>query len=88
MLPETARAPVTRRTNWSHIMSLDRLLNSYGHVHRFVVTSDLTGWEVREEEDSAILRRVHREDWHRVERDIQLFEIRAMALKGQGWMET
>ena len=69
-------------------MSLDRLLNSDGHVHRFVVTSDLKGWEVREEKDSTVLRRTHREDWHRVERDILLFQIRATALKGQGWIET
>jgi hypothetical protein len=69
-------------------MSLDRLLNSHGHVHRFVVTRDLTGWEVREEEDSTVLRRTHREDWHRVERDVLLFQIRATSLKGQGWIET
>jgi hypothetical protein len=69
-------------------MSLDRLLNSHGHVHRFVVTGDLNGWEVREEEDSTVLRRTHREDWHRVERDILLFQIRATALKGQGWIEN
>ena len=68
-------------------MSLDRHLINHGHVHRFVVASDIGGWEVREEEDSAVLRRAHREDWHRVERDIQLFEIRALALKREGWSE-
>jgi len=69
-------------------MSLDRHLNSCGHVHRFVVTRDIEGWEVREEKDSAILRRAHRNDWHRVERDMQLFEIRALALKSDGWIEN
>ena len=68
-------------------MSLDRHLISNGHVRRFVVTSDLEGWEVREEEDSAVLRRAHRDDWHRVERDVRLFEIKALALKRDGWIE-
>jgi hypothetical protein len=66
-------------------MSLDRHLINQGHMHRFVVTSGLGGWEVREEEDTAILRRTYRHDWHRVERDIHLFEIRATALKCDGW---
>ena len=69
-------------------MSLDRHLNSHGHVHRFVVTRDLEGWEVREEKDSAVLRRAHREDWHRVERDIRLFELRALELQREGWIES
>ena len=36
-------------------MSLNRLLTNHGHVHRFVVTADSEGWEVREEEDDALL---------------------------------
>ena len=69
-------------------MSLDRHLIGHGHVHRFVVTHNLEGWDVREEEDSAVLLRAHLEDWHRVERDIQLFEIRALGLKREGWIES
>ena len=69
-------------------MSLNRDLTNDGHVHRFVVTQNHKGWEVREEEDSIILRAAHREDWHRVERDIRLFDIRALALKGEGWVEN
>jgi len=69
-------------------MTFDRHLTSHGHLHRFVVTKDLAGWEVREEEDAAVLRRAHREDWHRVERDVQLFEMRSIALKREGWIEN
>jgi hypothetical protein len=69
-------------------MSLDRRLNNQEHVHRFVVTRDVGGWEVREEKDSAVLRRAHRQDWHCVERDINLFEITALALKREGWIEN
>ena len=87
MLLETEKASSATK-DWSHTVSLNRFFNSHGQVHRFIVTSDLTGWEVREEEDSTVLRRTHREDWHRVERDVMLFQIRATSLKGQGWSET
>jgi hypothetical protein len=69
-------------------MSLDRQLNRRGHVHRLIVTNDLEGWEVREEEDASVQRLTHRADWHRVETDMQLFEIRALALKREGWIES
>jgi hypothetical protein len=69
-------------------MSLDRCLINRERVHRFVVKRDAGGWEVSEEEDSAVLRRVHRKDWHRVERDVRLFEISALALKREGWIEN
>ena len=69
-------------------MSLNLALVHEGHVHRFVVAHDPVGWEVREEEDSTVLKRVHRQDWHRVERDARLFEITAFALKHEGWKEA
>jgi hypothetical protein len=69
-------------------MSLNHCLVNQEHVHRFVVTADVGGWEVREEEDSTVVRRMHREDWHRVERDVQLFEIRAITLKREGWIDN
>ena len=68
-------------------MSLSRHLINDTHVHRFAVTSDVRGWEVYEEEDSMVLRHVHRDDWHRVERDIRLFELTALTLKRHGWVE-
>jgi hypothetical protein len=69
-------------------MSLNRDLTNHGHIHRFVVTQSLRGWDVREEEDSTVLRHTLREDWHRVERDVQLFDLRALALKRSGWTEN
>ena len=53
------------------------------HARRLVVTADTVGWEVREEEDSVVVSRVHRSDWHRVERDILMFDMRARKLDGQ-----
>jgi hypothetical protein len=69
-------------------MSIDRHLTRHGHLHRFVVTNNDTGWDVCEQEDAGVLRRTHRGDWHRVERDVQLFELTAMALKRDGWVEN
>ena len=68
-------------------MSLDRYLVNHEHVHRLVVTPELAGWEVREEEDATVLSIVHRDDWHRVERDLYRFELRSQALKLAGWSE-
>jgi hypothetical protein len=68
-------------------MRLSRHLSNETHVHDFMVTQDADGWDVREEEDSCILRQAHHDDWHRVERDTWLFDLRALALKENGWIE-
>jgi hypothetical protein len=68
-------------------MTLYRELTNDGHIHRFIVTSTPVGWEVLEETDSDVLHRVHRGDWHRVERDVLLFEVKALSLKRTGWTE-
>ena len=69
-------------------MTLNRHLIHDSHVHRFaVVASSQRGWDVIEEEDSTVLRQIHWEDWHRVERDILRFEIAVFALKRAGWIE-
>ena len=33
-----------------------------------------TGWDVREERDDTVVKRVNYSDWHRVERAILVFE--------------
>jgi hypothetical protein len=43
---------------------------------------------VRVEADAAILKQVHRDDWHRVERDCLLFDVAALELKRDGWTEV
>jgi len=69
-------------------MTLERELVYEAHIHRFVVRTDATGWNVREEEDATVIRQSHRDDWHRVERAVQRFEHTAMALKEDGWVES
>lgn len=53
---------------------LTREIVSAGHVTRITVTRSSQGWDVREELDTRVVRNVHLEDWHRVERAIQKFE--------------
>ena len=61
-------------------MGFTRELTNDNHVHRLVIIADAHGWDVREEEDSAVVRLVHRTDWHRVERDVWLFDVKALRL--------
>lgn len=68
-------------------MSLNHRLINQGHVHQFVVTRSVDGWEVREEEDAAVLKQVLRVDWHRVETDALLFRVTERVLKGEGWVD-
>ncbi len=41
---------------------------------RLTVTRTHDGWEMRQEQDNAVIRVTHLNDWHRVERRIQMFE--------------
>lgn len=68
-------------------MSLNRHPAKVEHDRRLVITADLDGWEVREEEGSMVISRVHRSDWHRVETDVHLFDMKARELRGEGWVE-
>jgi hypothetical protein len=45
------------------------------------------GWEVRDEHDREIVRRVTYDDWHRVERARIAFAAEGARLKESGWIE-
>lgn len=47
-----------------------------------------SGWEIREEEDSRLVRQVHYTDWHRVERARMAFARQAADLTDDGWTEA
>ena len=68
-------------------MTLIRHLTHESHAHDFVVTKGTYGWDVREMEDLHVVRHVHHNDWHRVELDTLLFELRATDMKDVGWVE-
>jgi hypothetical protein len=58
-------------------------------VRRFTITDNTpSGWEVCEEHDNMVIRRVRYDDWHRVERAKMAFARIAIALKEAGWEEN
>ena len=66
-----------------------RLFQKAAHTRKFTIsTGGLSGWEVREEEDSHVIRRVSYRDWHRVERARRAFALEALALERSGWNEA
>jgi hypothetical protein len=55
-------------------------------VRRFTISeSGGDGWEVREEQDSEVVRRVQYRDWHRVERAILRSDEQVSDLEDRGW---
>jgi hypothetical protein len=63
-------------------------LATEGHSRQLTIERSLTsGWVAREQEDAAIHTSVIR-DWRRVEAAIALFELKASALRNEGWLET
>jgi hypothetical protein len=65
-----------------------RTLRNAAHVRKFTITTGGTGWEVREEQDSRLIRRICYDDWHRVERAKKTFAEEALALQRSGWTEA
>ena len=60
-------------------------LTQAGHILRFSITEGDRGWEVREEQDSRVVRRVRYTDWHRVERALLSISARVTELEEGGW---
>jgi N-methylhydantoinase B/oxoprolinase/acetone carboxylase alpha subunit len=64
----------------------ERHLSCDGHTRRFLIESKgSAGWEVREEQDSAVVRAKIYDDWHRVERARSVFQVEIVTLTEQGW---
>jgi hypothetical protein len=57
-----------------------------GHTRRFSISEiGPAGWEVREEQDNRVVKRVRYTDWHRVERAITTFTLQIDDLEARGW---
>ena len=64
-------------------------LKQAGHTKRFTISNaGAEGWEVREEQDSHIVKQVFYQDWHRVERAEQIMTLRVSQLEENGWQQT
>jgi len=59
------------------MMTLEQVQD--GCTKRVIVTRGTTGWDVREEHDSHVVRQATYQDWHRVERAMQTFELQGAA---------
>lgn len=64
------------------------ILRKASQIKRFIITTANSGWEVREEEDSRVIRQTHYSDWHRVERARMNFAREALALRDGGWEDS
>ena len=61
-------------------------LRQEGHTRKFTIQERGTeGWEVREEQDDRVLKRVCYTDWHRVERALSIFNLQIDELENRGW---
>ncbi len=60
-------------------MIFDRQLTNRGHTYRLLVTQAIAGWDIKEEQDSVVVHVGHHDDWHRVERALRVFELKALA---------
>jgi hypothetical protein len=64
-------------------------LRQAGHTKRFSISeAGSEGWEVRVEQDSQVVRRVHYTDWHRVERAVLMMSRQVSELEDNGWRES
>jgi hypothetical protein len=61
-------------------------LRQEGHTRKFTIQErGADGWEVREEQDDLVLKRVCYTDWHRVERALGIFNLQIDELENRGW---
>ena len=66
-----------------------RIFRKAAHVRRFTISStSSSGWEVRDEQDSRLIRTRLYDDWHRVERAKLTFAVEAAGLRDAGWDES
>ena len=62
-------------------------LEHQGRTRGFLIESRAAGgWDVLEEMDRRVVREVHYDDWHRVERTLNVFAMRVETLMSEGWV--
>jgi hypothetical protein len=70
------------------MLSFEKSLKYQERTRRYSIEVTVTGWQVREERDSEVVRSVHYQDWHRVERARRSITIELDDLQRQGWSEV
>ena len=68
-------------------MIFAKRLAAQGHIRLFTIEHNVRcGWVAREQ-DEAVIRTSMIRDWRHVEATIALFELKALALRNEGWLE-
>ena len=57
-------------------------------TRRYSIAATATGWEVREDRNSEVVKKVQYQDWHRVERARRSITIELDALRRKGWADV
>ena len=64
-------------------------LRNAGHSRRYSICSrEGLGWEVTREEDREVTRHAYYHGWHRVERELAVFEREVPELTAHGWRKV
>lgn len=71
-----------------HYLMFSKSLRNKEQTRRYSIAQTDAGWEVREERDSALVKQVCYQDWHRVERARRSITIELHDLERQGWSEV
>ena len=72
----------------SDMYAFSKSLRFLEQTRRYSIVTTQSGWEVREERDSKVVRQVQYHDWHRVERARRSFAIKQRELTDEGWAEV
>jgi hypothetical protein len=67
-------------------MIFSKCLTGQGQRRLFTIEQAASGWVAREQHDSSTRTSLIR-DWRLVEATMALFELRASALRNEGWSE-
>ena len=70
------------------MFAFEKSLRYLDNTRRYSIATTDTGWEVREERDSQVVRKTHYHDWHRVERARRSIANELDTLQRQGWLEV
>jgi len=70
------------------MVAFEKNLRLLEKTRRYSIAVTATGWEVREERDSEVVRTVQLQDWHRVERARRTIANELDALQQAGWSEV
>ena len=70
------------------MFSLDKRLRREQETRRYSIHPTEAGWEVLEERDSEVVRRINLQDWHRVERARRTIAVELDKLQRKGWSEV